>query len=281
MAIGVTSTSQPLTITNSGTADLVIDQLVKTGANGDDFLYSVMGTHGNNDFPETITPGSSLIVNVSFKPTAGGARTANLVFQNAAGTSLGTVIVTGNGIAPVPSIALNPTALVFPNTPTNIASAPRGIVVTNNGTADLIISALGITGVNAADFSISQTAPITVAKGGGTTTLTITFKPTALGSRTGTLEITNNAGNALHKDTVNLSGTGQDLGRLNLQPATVGKDLELLAIGSVTLLPSPTSRSRSPAAIPASYCCHLSPPTRRARMPASHRSLASCLPAKA
>ena len=237
IADGNTTPPQALTITNKGTADLLIDHLVKTG-NGGDFLYSVVGSP-NNDFPATLTPGSSLTVNVSFKPSdPGGTRSAMLIFQDAANTTLGTVSVTGVGIPPSPQISLSVTALTFPATPHGISSAPLGIVVTNNGTADLNISALTITGPNAGDFSVTPAAPVLVAKGGGTATLNVRFMPTALGARSATLAITNNAGNTIQDRTVTLSGTGQDLGRLNLQPATLGKDLELLAIGSITVAPT-------------------------------------------
>ena len=66
--------------------------------------------------------------------------------------------------------------------------------VTNSGTAVLNLTGtprVTIGGTNAADFALTVDAATTVASGGGTTTFTITFDPSAAGLRSATVSIAN------------------------------------------------------------------------------------------
>jgi len=74
------------------------------------------------------------------------------------------------------------------------ATVSRTFTVRNTGLADLILSGspkVAITGANASDFTLTSDASSPVAAGGGTTTFTVLFDPTAEGVRTAQLSIAN------------------------------------------------------------------------------------------
>jgi hypothetical protein len=96
-------------------------------------------------------------------------------------------------------ISISPTALGFGSVATGSASAPQAVTVTNSGTAAAPVTSITTTG----DFSQTNNCGASVAAG-SSCAVNVTFRPTAAGSRTGSLSITA-AGIA---NTVPLSGTG-------------------------------------------------------------------------
>jgi hypothetical protein len=107
-AVGSTSASQTVTLSNNGTAPLHVDHAYLAGLNRDDFTLS---TNANG---ATVQPGASVTVTVAFKPTAAGQRQANVSFMDdAANTTDQTVPLVGStpaattptATAPVQSLA--------------------------------------------------------------------------------------------------------------------------------------------------------------------------------
>jgi hypothetical protein len=79
------------------------------------------------------------------------------------------------------------------------------VTLTNIGTTALTISAIAITGTNAGDFQQTHTCGASLAAG-ASCTISVTFKPTATGTRAATVGVTDSAaGSPQH---VPLSGTG-------------------------------------------------------------------------
>jgi hypothetical protein len=191
-----------LTITNTGTADLILSGASITGANASDFALSAPPT-----LPLTIKPGQNTALTFVFTPSDTGSRTASLsITHNATGSPLN-VAFSGTGTAP--GITPNPSAVTFGDQLLGTQSATQALTVTNSGTAPLIINGVTITGTNSADFGFAsaftpptQANPITVTPG-NFTTIPLTFKPSGQGTRSGTLAIIGNA-----SANVTLSGTG-------------------------------------------------------------------------
>jgi YD repeat-containing protein len=187
--IGTTSLSQPVVVKNVGTMPLFLS----VGVNGD-FL------EGSN-CPARLAPGTSCTANVSFKPTATGTRTGNLLLSDNASASPQNVLLTGTGQG-FPIVSLSTTSLTFGLQVFGSTSASKSVVLRNTGTTTLAISSIVASG----DFIVptktcgSSLAPQTNC------TISVAFKPTAVGTRTGTLMITDNASGSPH--TVSLSGTG-------------------------------------------------------------------------
>jgi hypothetical protein len=87
----------------------------------------------------------------------------------------------------------------------NGASKTRTFIIRNLGTVPLTGVSVGKSGTHSGDFAITQ--PATTVNGGGSTTFTVTFTPTASGGRNATLSIASNDADE-NPFTIALSGTG-------------------------------------------------------------------------
>src|SRR5690606_35902709 len=69
-------------------------------------------------------------------------------------------------------------------------STPGTFTIANTGNADLTLGTIALSGADAGEFSVTQaSSPVTQ---GNTTTFTVSFSPTSLGSKTATVTIPNN-----------------------------------------------------------------------------------------
>jgi hypothetical protein len=110
----------------------------------------------------------------------------------------------GSGGSPLPPLnspgaVPAPTSLTFGNQATGSTSAAQTVTLTNNGTAALTISGIATSG----DFAQTNGCSASLAAG-ASCSISITFTPTASGSRSGALTITDNAANS--PQTVALTG---------------------------------------------------------------------------
>jgi MYXO-CTERM domain-containing protein len=100
VATGTSSTTRTVTLTNSGTTNLVPSSITLTGANAAEFSLSTTCNSGG-----TVAPGASCDVSAAFRPTATGARNASVtVASNAPGAAATqTIALSGNGVTPPPA----------------------------------------------------------------------------------------------------------------------------------------------------------------------------------
>ncbi len=124
-----------------------------------------------------------------------------MVYDAASLTTLGFPSELRNGTA---SGTINPTSLDFGNQPTGTESRSKPVVLTSGGTAPLEITAITVTGANASDFIVAESAPLTVPEG-TTKVIDIVFKPSAGGARSAVLSLAYGGATL----TVPLTGTGQ------------------------------------------------------------------------
>jgi hypothetical protein len=201
VATGTTSAAQTVTVSNPTGSAAPVSSI----AAGGDFAQT-------NNCGSSIAANGSCTVNVTFSPSASGARSGALTVT--AGGVTDTVSLSGNGIAPGPVLNANPASLAFARTAVGASAAPQTVTITNTGTSAASVSGVSVTG----DYK--QTNNCSSIAVNGTCSVTVTFTPTAGASRTGTLTVASNATNA--PTTVALSGTGVD-GTVNLaagQPAS-------------------------------------------------------------
>jgi hypothetical protein len=143
---------------------------------------------------------------VTFKPTAGGTRTAAVTLTDNATGSPQTVSLTGTGTSAGPAASLSPTSLAFGNQqPIDVTSSAQTVTLSNTGNAALSITSLALTGTNASDFEQSNTCGSSVAAGANCT-FVVFFTPSIAGTETASLSIADNASGS--PQTVSLSGTG-------------------------------------------------------------------------
>ncbi|HEV2344050.1 MAG TPA: choice-of-anchor D domain-containing protein [Actinocrinis sp.] len=110
-------------------------------------------------------------------------------------------------------VSVSPTALNFGSVATGATSAAQTVTVSNPTSAAASVSGISTTG----DFAQTNNCGSSIAAN-GSCTVSVTFSPTAAGSRTGNLTV--NAGGVTN--TVSLSGTGTAPGPvLNANPASL------------------------------------------------------------
>ncbi len=188
-AVSTASAAQSITVTNSGNASLTITQIAPSG-----------------DFNETdtciglaIAVGATCTVQVEFLPTQTGTRAGVLtIYGNVAGGQA-TAALTGVGTTAA-TVLLDPITLSFASTNVGAASVAQNITISNTGGVTATLQSPVVTG----DFILSaNTCTSSLASNVGCT-VSIEFQPTASGTRTGTLSITDSVGT----QTASLTGVG-------------------------------------------------------------------------
>ena len=211
--VGTTSASQSSTLKNTGTGPMTITSIGLTGANAGDFGQS-------NSCPGSLAANATCTITVTFSPTVSGGRAASVSIADDAPGTPHTIPLSGNGTTPAPAVMLTPTSLTFASQLVGSTSASQSSMVKNTGTDVLTITSIGMTGTNAADFGQTNDCPATLAVN-GTCTISVTFSPTAGGSRVATVSIVDNA--ASSPDSVTLGGTGvTPAPAVTLTPASLG-----------------------------------------------------------
>jgi hypothetical protein len=187
VVVGATSGIQNVTVTNNQSATAVTISGVSVSG---DFAVTT------NNCSSTLPAASSCTISLNFTPTATGYRTGTLTVNTSSGTQ--TVSLSGNGIT---AVTVSPTTLYFGSLVVGGTSGAQTITVTNNqSSTSVTISSIGLSG----DFAQVGGNCSGVLTGGASCTVSVVFKPTALGYRTGTLTITDSAPNS--PQTVSLSG---------------------------------------------------------------------------
>jgi hypothetical protein len=128
-------------------------------------------------------------------------------------SNIATVTTPATGGA-APAVTLNPASLTFASQATGTTSAAKNVTVTNTGTAPLTLGSISVTGANRTDFAQSSTCGTSLAQS-SSCTISVTFTPSAAGTRSAAIAIADNAAGAPHS--VPLSGTS---GSFTISPVT-------------------------------------------------------------
>ena len=131
--------------------------------------------------------------------------------------------------------ALSTASLTFPAQSVGTPSASQAVTIVDLGSASLTVSNATATG----DFSVQDGCTSPVAPAGGTCALQLTFTPTALGTRTGTLTIADSSAGSPR--TVQLTGSGgQAAAMLSPNPLSLSQAINTTTTSPVTLTNSGT-----------------------------------------
>jgi hypothetical protein len=215
--VGLTSPAQSITLTNTGNSTLTVSGLAFTGTNASEFAET-------DDCGSSVAAGASCTINVTFAPTTTGTRAGTLsVTDNATSpASPQTAALTGTAIPSAPIVNLSSTSIVFPNQALNTASAPQTVTLHNAGAAILNIQTVALAGANSGDFAIASGS--TCINGASVApnvscVFQLTFTPTALGTRSATVGITDNAADS--PETISLSGTTIPTPLVSVTPSNI------------------------------------------------------------
>ena len=212
VAVNTSSPSQPVVAASWGAADLVFGGagggFTLAGANPGDFSFSA-NTCASATLRNADPASPTCSLNVTFRPTASGARTATLHVTSNAAAGAVDVPLTGTGFGASGTASLNTASLVFGPQALATAGGPQPVILTNPAGSPLMVSAVAVSGPNAGDFTkyADTCSGTAVAAGGGACTVWLTFTPAGPGARSATLTFNDSAPEG-HQD-VSLSGTGQ------------------------------------------------------------------------
>jgi hypothetical protein len=203
--VGSVSTATSVTITNNGSADLMID------GNG----VQVGGTNPgafplSNDLcsGQVVTAGNSCSVDVKFAPSNGVITyNATLDVTDTADGATGSVGLTGNGTG-APTADLSANNLSFGDQRVGTTSdPPQSITLTNNGNVALHITSMSKGGTDPDRFTLANnTCNGATVLAGGQCSVDVTFTPSVTGGASASLAFTDDAPSGTQ--TVGLSGNG-------------------------------------------------------------------------
>ena len=232
--VGNTSSAQTVTLTNTGSDSLTISGISTSG------YFSQ-----TNNCGRTVSAGANCAISVTFKPVGVGTSTGTLTISDNLTDSPQAVALSGTGLVltsgphppvvrprppspvpgqpirvlppspivtspisvpvptpmPGPVIHLASSSLAFSAQDVGTSSHSQTVTLTNTGNATLTISSITASG----DFSQTNTCPATMSAGANCS-ISVTFKPLAVGTRTGTLSISDDPTGS--RQTVGLSGRG-------------------------------------------------------------------------
>jgi hypothetical protein len=188
-----TNNSQTITVTNGGSASLMISSVSVTGAG-----FSISGISA----PLTILASKNITFNAVFAPTTSGAASGSIsLLSNAPGSPL-SISLSGTGVASSKVLGLSTSTLSFGNV-NDGSSSSLSVALTNNGNANVTISSVGVTGTG---FSTSGVTSGEMLTPNQSATLTVQFAPTTAGQVSGSVSINSDATNS--PSTISTSGTG-------------------------------------------------------------------------
>lgn len=213
VVLGGSSSTQYVKVTNNQSTALTIRSISITGA----FTQS-------NNCGAAVGPSQSCNVLVTFTPIVLGSHAGTLTISHSAANSPQTVALTGTGVS---RVTLSPASLDFGGIVVGYTSQQRSASLMNNQkNASLAISGITATG----DFT--QTNNCGTQLGSSVTcVINVTFKPSAMGSRSGTVVIAANTPESPYVQPLSGTGLGQpDLSENSvsaLGPLIVGKSTQV------------------------------------------------------
>ena len=244
--VGATSPPQRVTVGNTGDAPLVFESIALGGAQAAEFALAASSTCVPG---ASVAPGANCALDLSFTPAASGTRNATLRLTHNAGTGSSTVGLLGQAnSAPSPDLTLDATSIDLGTQAVGVTGTPRTLTLGNAGQADLVISALTLRGLHAADIVQGGTcAPGVPVAPGARCTVTLALKPAGLGTRSASLEIASNTPTgtasvtllgeaiALPAPFVTLSQAALGFGRVTLGTESVSRQVAVSNSGSAAL----------------------------------------------
>jgi uncharacterized repeat protein (TIGR01451 family) len=195
--------SKTLTVTfsNSGTDPTFITGLSTLGTSEFFMVFGPALTCQQGTTGLIVPAGGSCSVDVTFAPASTGVKSGSLRVRNTSSDGTQLIPLTGTGINP--GLSASPGSLSFGQQVVGTTSATMAVTIASTGTTDLTVTEASASGDFAADASACTSQPIAP---GNACVISVSFSPTATGSRSGTLTIKSNALSS--PDTVSLSGTG-------------------------------------------------------------------------
>jgi hypothetical protein len=196
-----TTSEQTVTIGNTGNENLVIGTITTPSS-----PFS-KPTAKDNCSGKTVAPGGTCTLVYTFAPTtAGGAAGNSNVPSNDPSNPTVTVSLSGTGVAPAPSISVDPKTINFGSVTTG-TTAKQTVTIDNKGDANLVINTITDPPSPFSRPSADDKCSGKTIQPGKNCTLAYAFTPSAAATSNGTSSVPSNDP-ATPSVTVSLSGTG-------------------------------------------------------------------------
>jgi len=179
--------TQKVTLTNTGSVPLAISNIVTLGE------FTQTNTCG-----DSVPAGGNCQILVTLSPTTSGRLYGNLGIYDSDAASPRSVVLAGYGTM----LSLTPASLTFPAQTVGTTSPPQTVTVANAGGKTLTMPSITAAG----DFAQTSTCRSTIFPL-GTCTVSVSFTPTATGTRNGTITFVDN--DLTSPQTYKLMGTGK------------------------------------------------------------------------
>jgi len=174
------------------------------GGNANDYGAAVAVDASDNAYVTGSASSSNFPVTAAVQSTIGSSGSA------------GDAFVAKISPANAPAASLSPQSLTFADQATGTTSSPMSVRFSNYGTVQLNIASITASG----DFAQTNDCGSSLAAGGSSCTINVTFSPTATGALTGQVTIDDNAQGSPH--IIQLSGNGvTPAPAVNLSPGTL------------------------------------------------------------
>lgn len=179
------SSTQPITVSNLGNADLTVTGAMLGGGSSSAFTVNA------SVFPATIAPGQAVILPVTFSPASASAAAGTVeITSDDPDEAVHVVSLAGGGSSnPVADVNASPNALAFGQVE-RLTCKTLTTAVQNVGSAPLNVSSVTRAFLTSAEYTFTP-ASFTVAAG-ASQTLTVKFCPTDTGVEYGGLNVTSN-----------------------------------------------------------------------------------------
>jgi hypothetical protein len=205
--VGEASAPRQITVTNNSNSTMPVSISLVTTAPNTEFASTT-------DCVGNLAAGDVCSISITFTPAMEGARTGTVTITapNVSGSPR-TVALSGPGVTVSAGAArLGESALSFPATPTGVTATVMKTKLTNTGNAPLSLTAIALSGANAAEFASSGGTTCAVGAAGmlavdASCDLEVNFTPQSAGGKSASLVVTHDAG-AGATSIVMLSGTG-------------------------------------------------------------------------
>jgi hypothetical protein len=191
---GTASGTQSANLTNTGTVEVAINGVAPSGNNAGDFTQS-------NTCKSSLAAGANCVITVTFTPGQAGPRVAAITINDDTEGSPHQLGLNGIGLTPGANATVSASSLTFSGQEVGTTSPTQTLSLTNYGEATLNIGTIAAS----ANFSETNTCGATLAAGANCP-INVSFSPTASGTLTGTLSVTDNVTGS--PQAVTLSGSG-------------------------------------------------------------------------
>lgn len=186
------SSSQTITVANTGSADATISTASVMGAG-----LSVAGLA----VPAKIAAGQNATFNLVFSPSSAGNVSGSVSLTSDAANSPLIISATASAVASTPLLISSVSNLSFGDVSLG-GSSSLGATLANSGNTNVTISGVSVTGT---EFSVTGVPANTTVAPGQTASLNITFAPMTVGAGVGSIAVNSNSVNAV---TITLGGNG-------------------------------------------------------------------------